>query len=157
MDDRQFRNTMGKFATGVTIITTELDGNAYGMTANAFMSVSLNPKLVVISVGHKAKMLQRIRESKRYAVNILSSDQQQLSAVFAGQKNDDILIPFATMDRLPILENTIGAVTCNLVAEHTAGDHSLLIGEVTDLRMEEGEPLLFFQGQYHELKERVNS
>lgn len=64
MDDRLFRNAMGKFATGVTVISTEHNGDIHGMTANAFMSISLNPKLVLISIGEKAKMLEKIQQSK---------------------------------------------------------------------------------------------
>ncbi|WP_415735798.1 flavin reductase family protein, partial [Lacicoccus alkaliphilus] len=67
MEDRQFRNAMGKFATGVNVIATEVDGETYGMTANAFMSVSLDPKLIVISIGDKARMLERIRQSGQFS------------------------------------------------------------------------------------------
>ena len=79
MDDRKFRNAMGNFATGVTVITTEGNGGIHGMTANAFMSVSLDPKLVVISIDARAKILDKIIESKQYAVNILSREQQDIS------------------------------------------------------------------------------
>ena len=71
MEDRLFRNAMGQFATGVTVVTTEIDREIHGMTANAFMSVSLNPKLVVISIAEKAQMLRKIQQTKRYVVNIL--------------------------------------------------------------------------------------
>ena len=71
MDDRLFCNAMGQFATGVTVVTTEIDREIHGMTANAFMSVSLNPKLVVISIAEKAQMLRKIQQTKRYVVNIL--------------------------------------------------------------------------------------
>ena len=90
MDDRLFRNAMGKFATGVTVITTELQGENYGMTANAFMSVSMDPKLVVISIGHKARLLDRIKESQKFAVNILADHQQDFSKLFAGQIKDGV-------------------------------------------------------------------
>lgn len=76
MDDRKFRTAMGKFATGVTVIATEVKGDVHGMTANAFMSVSLDPKLVVVSIGEKAKILNKIKESKTFTVNILAADQQ---------------------------------------------------------------------------------
>ncbi|MEH7107076.1 flavin reductase family protein [Bacillus sp. JJ1764] len=157
MDNRQFRNAMGKFATGVTVITTQVDGEPFGMTANAFMSVSLDPKLVVISVGHNAKMLQRIQQSNRFAVNILSADQQEFSALFAGQKNIDGMIEFTTLAGLPILKDTIATIACNVVNVHEAGDHTLFIGEVTDIRLDEGEPLLFFQGHYHALNQSILS
>ena len=85
MDDRTFRNAMGCFATGVTVIATEVDGEAHGMTANAFMSQSLNPKLVVISLKEDTNMLKRIKESGHFSVNVLSEDQKDLSMIFAGQ------------------------------------------------------------------------
>src|SRR3954463_1392190 len=88
MDDRQFRTAMGKFATGVTVIATDVDGDVHGMTANAFMSVSLDPKLVVISIGEKARILEKIKQSKTFSVNILAADQQELSMIFAGQLKD---------------------------------------------------------------------
>ena len=90
MDDRIFRSAMGKFATGVTVITTEIDEQVHGMTANAFMSVSLDPKLVVISIGEKAQMLDKIKHSKKFAVNILAANQQELSMIFAGQIKEKI-------------------------------------------------------------------
>ena len=85
MDDRLFRTAMGKFATGVTVITTNVNGTIHGMTANAFMSVSLDPKLVVISIGEKASMLELIKKSGTFTVNILSAQQQEMSMLFAGQ------------------------------------------------------------------------
>ncbi|WP_372813824.1 flavin reductase family protein [Paenibacillus sp.] len=151
MDDRLFRSAMGKFATGVTVITTELEGKPYGMTANAFVSVSLNPKLVLVSVGIHAHMHNRIKESKRYAVNILSEHQQDLSALFAGQKKDGTEVRFATLDGIPVLEDTIATMTCNVTAEYLVGDHTLFIGEVTDIRLQDGEPLLFSQGKYGQM------
>ena len=85
MDDLLFRKAMGKFATGVTVLTTIHEGDIHGMTANAFMSVSLDPKLVVISVGNHARFLDKVTQSKRFAVNILAEDQQQVSQHFAGK------------------------------------------------------------------------
>ncbi|MGG4454094.1 flavin reductase family protein [Brevibacillus porteri] len=151
MDDRFFRNAMGKFATGVTVITTEFEGRPYGMTANAFVSVSLNPKLVLVSIGLHAHMHKRLQQTERYAVNILASNQQSLSALFAGQKKEETEIAFDTLDGLPVLQGTIATITCNVVSWHEAGDHTLFVGEVTDIRLNEGEPLLFSQGKYREL------
>jgi flavin reductase (DIM6/NTAB) family NADH-FMN oxidoreductase RutF len=153
MDDRLFRNAMGKFATGVTVITTEVEGNAHGMTANAFMSVSLNPKLVVISIGNKAKMLERIQQSKKYAVSFLTESQKEVSMQFAGQIKEEREFEFDYLNELPVIKNALGNLTCNVVAEYEAGDHTMFVGEVTELRLteEDAEPLLFFQGKYREL------
>src|SRR5436305_14236588 len=107
MDDRQFRNAMGKFATGVTVIATEVEGEVHGMTANAFMSVSLDPKLVVISIGERAQMLEKIMDSKKFAVNILSGEQQEYSMIFAGQIKEKREIDFDQLAGLPVLTGAI--------------------------------------------------
>jgi flavin reductase (DIM6/NTAB) family NADH-FMN oxidoreductase RutF len=151
MDDRQFRNAMGKFATGVTVITTELDGEVHGMTANAFMSVSLNPKLIAVSIGEKAYMLKKIKKSKKYAVNILSAHQQNLSMIFAGQIKERLDVVFDTLDGLPVLSGALAQIICEVVSVHEEGDHSLFIGRVTNLHLEEHEPLLFLNGKYRSL------
>jgi flavin reductase (DIM6/NTAB) family NADH-FMN oxidoreductase RutF len=153
MDDRLFRNVMGKFATGVTVITTEIDGSIHGMTANAFMSVSLNPKLVLISIGEKAKMLDRIKKSKTYAVSFLAENQKEISMQFAGQIKENREAEFDWLNGMPVIKGAIASLTCNVVAEYEAGDHTLFIGEVTDVHFQEdAEPLIFFQGKYRELK-----
>ncbi|MEH7492236.1 flavin reductase family protein [Neobacillus niacini] len=151
MDDRQFRTAMGKFATGVTVITTELDGEIHGMTANAFMSVSLDPKLVVISIGEKAKILNKIKESKIFSVNILAADQQELSMIFAGQIKEPRDVVFDRLDGKPVLAGACAQVACEVSSAHVEGDHTLLIGKVTDIRLEEKEPLVFVNGKYREL------
>ena len=151
MDDRIFRSAMGKFATGVTVITTEIDEQAHGMTANAFMSVSLDPKLVVISIGEKAQMLDKIKHSKKFAVNILAANQQELSMIFAGQIKEKIDVSFENLGGLPVLKGAVAQVACEVVNEHVEGDDTLFIGSVMDIHLEEEEPLLFFNGQYRSL------
>ena len=150
MDDLLFRKAMGKFATGVTVLTTIHEGDIHGMTANAFMSVSLDPKLVVISVGKQARFLDKVTQSKRFAVNILAEDQQQVSQHFAGKPQGEV--EFATLDGLPVLEGAIAQISCDVASVYEEGDHTLFIGRVTDLKLEEKNPLLFFGGQYSEVK-----
>ncbi|WP_419887752.1 flavin reductase family protein [Neobacillus niacini] len=156
MDDRLFRQAMGKFATGVTVITTELEGEVHGMTANAFMSVSLNPKLVVISIGERAQMLEKIKNSKKFAVNILAGEQQEYSMLFAGQIKEKREIDFDQLAGLPVLTGAIAQVACEVVNEHIEGDHTLFIGRVIDIKLEEGEPLMFFNGQYRSFTPEVS-
>ncbi|MFB3161467.1 flavin reductase family protein [Neobacillus sp. 179-J 1A1 HS] len=151
MDDRQFRTAMGTFATGVTVITTELDGDIHGMTANAFMSVSLDPKLVVISIGENAKILNKIKESKIFTVNILAADQQDLSMIFAGQMKEPREVGFDRLDGKPVLAGACAQVACEVSAAHVEGDHTLFIGKVTGIHLEEKEPLVFVNGTYREL------
>src|SRR3954452_3678311 len=98
MDDRQFRTAMGKFATGITVIATEVEGEIHGMTANAFMSVSLDPKLVVISIKENARMLGEIQKSKTFSVNILAENQEEVSKIFAGQIKERHDVSFDLLD-----------------------------------------------------------
>lgn len=151
MDDRLFRDAMGKFATGVTVLLTENEGEVHGMTANGFMSVSLSPKLVVISIGEKAKFLEKVSKSKKYTVNILAEDQEHYSRHFAGRPGDTV--EFETLAEQPVLKGAIAQLTCEVVSEHVEGDHTLFIGKVVDLRLEEKDPLLFFGGKYRKLTE----
>ncbi|MCM3087915.1 flavin reductase family protein [Bhargavaea ginsengi] len=156
MDDRQFRTAMGKFATGVTVIATEQDGDVHGMTANAFMSVSLDPKLVVISIGEHAKLLQKIKDSQIFTVNILAEDQKELSMIFAGQIKEPRHVEFGRLDGKPVLEGAVAQVACEVSAEHVEGDHTLFIGKVTDIRLEDKEPLVFYSGKYRSLEQEVS-
>ncbi|MFD6440386.1 flavin reductase family protein [Peribacillus sp. NPDC060186] len=151
MDDRLFRDTMGKFATGVTVLLTENEGETHGMTANGFMSVSLDPKLVLISIGHKAKLLEKVSQSKKYTVNILAEDQEHYSRHFAGKPGE--AVEFETLAELPALKGAIAQIACEVVSEHVEGDHTLFIGKVVDLRLEDKNPLLFFSGKYRQLTE----
>lgn len=151
-----FRNAMGKFATGVTVITTELDGEVHGMTANAFMSVSLNPKLVVISIGEKAKMLNKINESKKFAVNILADEQKEVSMMFAGQIKEKRDIEFDRLGDLPVIKDSLANISCKVYSQHVEGDHTLFIGEVTDIVLRDGEALAFYEGKYREIAKLVD-
>lgn len=153
MDDRQFRTAMGKFATGVTVIATDVDGDVHGMTANAFMSVSLDPKLVVISIGEKARILEKIKQSKTFSVNILSANQQELSMIFAGQLKEHREVEFDRLDGKPVLNGAVAQIACEVSAEHLEGDHTLFIGRVTDIHLEDAEPLIFYSGKYRSLVE----
>jgi flavin reductase (DIM6/NTAB) family NADH-FMN oxidoreductase RutF len=153
MDDRLFRTAMGKFATGVTVIATDVEGDVHGMTANAFMSVSLSPKLVVISIGEKAKILEKIKQSQTFSVNILAADQQELSMIFAGQIKEPREVIFDRLDGKPVLAGAVAQIACEVSAEHVEGDHTLFIGKVTDIKLEDAEPLLFYTGRYRTLLE----
>lgn len=158
MDDRTFRNAMGSFATGVTVIATEANGHSHGMTANAFMSQSLDPKLIVISLKKDAKMLQKIRQSGRFSVNVLAESQQDLSMIFAGQIESERAYEFSQLDGVPVIPGAVTQVVCNIKSEYSEGDHSLMIGQVTAIHLEDKEPLIFSKGKYRILNhEKVDS
>ncbi|MFX3675148.1 MAG: flavin reductase family protein [Paenisporosarcina sp.] len=152
MDDRFFRTAMGKFATGVTVVTTELNGEVQGMTANAFMSVSLDPKLILISVANKAKMNESIRNSGIFAVSLLANDQEEMSMYFAGQIKEKRDIAFRSFNGMPVIDGALANITCDVHNTHIEGDHTLYIGKVRDISLsEEGKPLTYFSGRYYEI------
>jgi flavin reductase (DIM6/NTAB) family NADH-FMN oxidoreductase RutF len=153
MDDRHFRNAMGKFATGVTVVAVEVEGSVHGMTANAFMSVSLSPKLVVVSISERAQMLEKMKQSGKFSVNILSSSQQDLSMIFAGQQKNQQEVKFERLGEVPVLDGAVAQIACEVSAAHVEGDHTLFIGRVTDIHIEELEPLIYFSGKYRALAE----
>ena len=148
MDDREFRTAMGKFATGVTVITTEVDGEPHGMTANAFMSVSLHPKLIMISIDNRANMLDKIKEANKFAVNILADHQKDLSMHFAGQTKDEREIDFQYIENIPVLDGTLASIACDVDNSYVVGDHTLFVGKVLDIKQTDGNPLTFFTGKY---------
>lgn len=148
MDDRTFRNAMGKFATGVTVVTAKSGNDSYGMTANAFMSVSLNPKLITVSIDNRANMLARINASKQFAVNILSDEQQDVSMHFAGQTSDKKQIDFDYIQGIPVLKESLVSVVCDVDTSYVVGDHTLFIGKVKDIAVRDGYPLTFYSGKY---------
>lgn len=151
MEDRLFRTAMGKFATGVTVITTQTGDKVHGMTANAFVSVSLNPKLILVSIGENASINPLIKEAGTFAVSILNENQEELSAYFAGQIKEERKIDFETFNGIPVIKDALTNITCTVQNSVIAGDHTLYIGEVTDLRVQDGEPLAFFEGKYKKI------
>ena len=113
--------------------------------------------LSLISVGHKAKFLEKVSQSKKYTVNILAEDQEHYSRHFAGRPGD--AVEFEALAEQPVLKGAIAQIACEVVSEHVEGDHTLFIGKVIDLHLEDKNPLLFFSGKYHQLNavETVNS
>lgn len=150
-DPREFRNVMGRFATGVTVITTEVDGQPHGMTANGFMSISLEPPLVLISVGNKARLNSLLPRSRRYGVSILSAEHEIYSRHFAGRPVEGLHIPFVRKKDLPVLADSIACIVANVVEIFPGGDHTLYLGQVEYLEYQEERPLLFYAGKYRQL------
>jgi flavin reductase (DIM6/NTAB) family NADH-FMN oxidoreductase RutF len=149
---REFRQVMGRFATGVTVVTTVERNTVHGMTANGFLSVSLRPPLVLVSLG-RCKMNEMLPRSGRYGVSVLSQDQQHFAAHFAAQKTSRIEPTFTWQNGLPLLEGALAHLVCRVVDVHRAGDHVLWIGEVEFLDHRDDEPLLFYTGRFGTLQE----
>ena len=140
------------FATGVTVLTTRVGEQVHGMTANAFMSVSLRPPLVLISIDRRAKMGALLHEGTRFGVSVLEARQTGLSDRFAGRVADDP--PEATFEivhETPLVEGALAHLVARVVRSYWGGDHSLFLGQVEFARYGEGRPLLFHGGRYERL------
>jgi flavin reductase (DIM6/NTAB) family NADH-FMN oxidoreductase RutF len=151
----EFRKAMGAFATGVTIITLDLEGEVHGMTANAFASVSLDPLLVLVCVDHSTRTHEHLHTKKRFGVNVLSEDQRAISEYYARPERTHERAEAesgARFDRTrhgtPILHGSLAYLECRLHSAEVAGDHTIFIAEVEDVVVREGDPLLFFRGEY---------
>jgi len=154
-DSREFRNTVGHFATGVTVIATEVDGEVRGMTANSFTSLSLHPPLLLFCVLKTSHMAQVMRSTSHFSVNILQEDQQVLSTYFAGIWKGDAPPPFSftRWDSVHRLEGCSAAMACAVETIYEGGDHWIVVGRVLSLYQSDGEyrPLLFSRGRYGKL------
>ena len=144
----EFRRTLGMFATGVTVITTLVEEQIHGMTANAFMSVSLQPPLIVISVDRRAKMNNLLGEGVRFGVSVLEERQSVLSDRFAGRVTDGPEPEFELVHETPLVEGALAHLVARVVRSYWGGDHSLFLGRVEYVRYGEGTPLLFHGGGY---------
>ena len=158
----EFRKAMGSFATGVTIITVDLDGEVHGMTANAFASVSLDPLLVLVCVDHGASTHAHLHARKRCGINILAENQRVLSEYYARPVRDHVQAEVeagARFDRTahgtPKLIGALAYLECKLQTTQDAGDHTIFIAEVEDVMVGRGEPLAYFRGKYHKIGEEV--
>jgi len=148
----EFRRTLGMFATGVTIITTQAGEQVHGMTANAFMSVSLQPPLVVISVDRRAKMHGLLHEGERYGISVLGEEQEALSDQFAGRVVEGASeARFVMVRDTPLVEGAVAHLVARVVRSYWGGDHSLFLGQVEYARYRPGTPLLFHGGRYEHL------
>jgi flavin reductase (DIM6/NTAB) family NADH-FMN oxidoreductase RutF len=151
-----FRRTLGMFATGVTVITTQDGDQVHGMTANAFMSVSLRPPLVVISVDRRAKMHALLHEGRRYGISVLADEQRALSDRFAGRTGEGTEeVEFEVVHQTPLVRGALAHLVAKVARSYWGGDHSLFLGQIEYARYGEGQPLLFQGGRYQHLLERA--
>lgn len=148
---RLFRNALGSFATGVTIVTARsAEGADVGVTANSFNSVSLDPPMILWSIGKNSSSLAAFMEAERFAVHILTAEQEHLSGRFAKSGTDK----FAGLEivrghgDVPLLRNCAARFQCRIAFRHEAGDHYILVGEVDDFDHDDHAPLAFHSGRY---------
>jgi flavin reductase (DIM6/NTAB) family NADH-FMN oxidoreductase RutF len=155
-----FRQALGRFATGVTMVTAErAPGVVHGMTANSFTAVSLEPLLILICVDKQARMLAVLERTQRFGVSVLKDSQRGISEFFALPEQDPVAeralgVRFHwTPSGIPVLSEALVQLTCRVASLHVAGDHTIFLAEVETAEVFEGEPLLFFRGAYRRIAE----
>ena len=150
-DSREFRRTLGAFTTGVTVMTTlDTDGRAYGVTANSFSSVSLDPPLILWSQALTSSSYAAFRDCERFVVNILAAHQIGVSAQFARSGEDKFrgIDVRAGLGGVPIIDECAAYLECTKVAAHPGGDHVVYIGRVERIHRSEHRPLAYGDGRY---------
>jgi 3-hydroxy-9,10-secoandrosta-1,3,5(10)-triene-9,17-dione monooxygenase reductase component len=150
-DEARFRQVLGHFATGVTVVTCVSGGHPLGLSVNSFTSVSLEPPLVAFCVTRSSATWPRMRDAGAFCVNVLAEDQEDMSRTFAARGPDRFLGVgwWPAPSGAPVLAGVLAWVDCTVEAEHPAGDHVIVVGRVAGMGLSrEGRPLLFYRGGY---------
>ncbi|MDO1484631.1 monooxygenase [Rhodococcus rhodochrous] len=151
-DTREFRNALSRYATGVAVVTTTADGEPTGMTVNSFAAVSLDPPLILWSVRSDSSRAGVYTSADAFAVNVLSSDQTDISNVFASASSGTEGFRTFSWSRgsksVPLIDGAIARFECRVHAVFPGGDHDIIVGEVDECSLVDGESLLFVQGGY---------
>ena len=155
-DSREFRDAMGSFATGVCVITANPEGyEPFGMTVNSLASLSLEPALLLWSLQNNSECLPAFEKADKFAVNILTTNQQDLSNYYAKKANHDLLKDSFRLGKtgVPVLRGALTSFECKVWARYPGGDHIILVGEVEEISSNpNGKPLLFHSGRYAEIR-----
>ena len=151
VDEQRFRQALGHFATGVTIVTMrDRGGQPQGLTANSLTSVSLDPPLVLVCIDRRISAYPVMQEVEGWVVNILAADQEELSRRFATpdiDKFDGVAFESGAYGA-PLIGGALATLAVRSYARHDGGDHEIFVGEVTDVDFHDGEPLVFYKGMY---------
>lgn len=154
IDPSAFRATMGRFASGITVITArDADGADVGMTVSAFSSLSLDPPLVLVCIDRAASVGPTLETAESFGVNVLSQDQEAISRRFAERDVDRFQGVAYTRGHsgVPLLDGALAQLECRVTERHPGGDHTILIGAVESAEVREGNPLLYYRGGYRRL------
>ena len=154
IDARLFRRVMGSFATGVTVITARDGEGMRGMTANAFMSGSLEPPLCVISVARRAHLHALLMDATHFGVSILAEHQEDVSDHFSGRPDSGLELKLVSAGPVPLLAESCGRIAAEIAARHDCGDHTIFIGHILHMEAEDRRPLVYHAGRYAALDRR---
>jgi flavin reductase (DIM6/NTAB) family NADH-FMN oxidoreductase RutF len=156
IDPDDFRSVLGRFASGITVVTTvDADGRDLGMTVSAFSSVSLRPPLIQVCIDKTASMYAALMQATRFSVNILAAEQEALSRRFAAVDSShrfDGVGYERGENGVVLLDDALGHLECTVSARHEAGDHTIFVGEVERASAGEGRPMLYYRGGYAQLE-----
>jgi flavin reductase (DIM6/NTAB) family NADH-FMN oxidoreductase RutF len=159
LDPRRFRDAIGRFATGVTVVTWDDGEHIRGKTANAVSSLSLDPMLLLVCVDQKGTAHEQLKAARAFAVNILAQDQLEVSTAFARRGVEDMgEVPYSTRQTgAPIIDGALAWVECEIAERLEGGDHTIYIGRVLDLEIArpDASPLLFYGGRYRALGDEL--
>lgn len=151
----EFRAALSHFASGVTVVTLrDKNGKLHGITVSAFSSVSLDPPLILVCIDNEAGSVYAFHESKRFVVNILREEQSQHSIQFASQIPDKFInIHYHEgVEGIPVLKDALVNLECRLIESFVAGDHTVFIGEIERTHIKEGNPLVYYRGNYRRIE-----
>ena len=150
----EFRNVLGRFASGVTVVTTSANGKDYGITVSAFASVSLDPPLVLICIERTASAHDPLTTEAGFVVNILSADQEQLARRFSIVDIDRFEgVGYSrAQSGIPILDDVVAVIECTRTTLYDGGDHTIIVGRVETARALGRKPLLYYRGGYSQLE-----
>jgi flavin reductase (DIM6/NTAB) family NADH-FMN oxidoreductase RutF len=148
---REFRNALARFATGVTVVTAQQNGKMHAMTANSFVSVSLDPPLVLVSLDNRSHMHRILPRAGRYGISVLAEHQKALSNHFAGRPLEKTTFRFIDRAGTSLLEGALAHFVVQAFRSYPAGDHTLYVGRVEYFEYREDQPLLFYAGDYQQL------
>lgn len=155
IDGRELRNALGRFTTGVCLITVVTEeGDALALTANSFSSVSLDPPLVLWNLQNNSEVFATYAGAKQFAINVLAGNQQELSSRYARKGDHQLEAGQFTIGEhgAPLVNDALVSFECNLEATHPGGDHVIIVGRVEAMHeRSEGEPLVFYSGAYRAL------
>lgn len=157
IDAGQFKDSLKRWASGVSVVTTRQDGGIRGITVSSFCSLSLDPPLILICIDRQAHSHQTIAHEGCFAVNILRADQRKLSDMAAGRFGDEgaRLAGYSHRREVtgaPVLDDCLAWLDCRLKAGHDGGDHTIYVGRIEATGRAEGEPLLYYSGAYGEVQ-----
>ncbi len=156
VSDQEFKSALKLWASGVTVVTSKNDKHGIkGMTATSFSSVSLDPPLILVCINQSADTGEVMLESRHFAVNILTAEQQEVSNQFAGGSSQEERFANVTWHEgalgSPVLDDALASIECRVVQQVSAGTHWIIIGEVEQVECRSGEPLLYYHSSYRKL------